>query len=297
MATRRNALGRGLGALIPPTETAAPDRGEPDAAQIDIEVERIDPNPDQPRRKFDPADLKHLAESIERYGVLQPVVARRAGERYELVVGERRWRAAQAAGRERIPAVIADVAPQDRLEIALVENVQRRDLNPIELALAFRALAAAGATQEQIGHRVGLDRTSIANHLRLLDLPREFQEDIEQARITVGHAKALLQISNPERRRHLRDRIVGQELSVRDAEARARQGSEPVRRRKSTAGDGDLHLQAVIDQLRERLKTQVRVTGTSSRGRIEIEFVGSEDLNRILGLILDAPRGEVPDGR
>jgi len=313
---RRNALGRGLGALIrddlpAPGETAAPaaeavdpaaapDRGAaaPDAADAaagaprEIPVDRIDPNPEQPRRVFDPDEIERLASSLRRHGVLQPVVVRRApGERYELVVGERRWRAAQAAGLAALPAVVADVAGADRLELALVENVQRRDLNPIELALAFRALADAGATQEEVGRRVGLDRSSVANHLRLLELPRELQQDVETGLLSMGHAKALLQVSNPERRRQLRDRMVREGLSVREAERLARKPGEGRRPRSAAARPGarlDPDLQRVVDLLRDRLKTRVRLQGDARRGRIEIEFFGPEDLQRIAGLLLDA---------
>jgi len=319
---RRNALGRGLGALIrddvpPPGETPAPGadavdpaaatgRGDAgasapedadaaaaaDGAPRAIPLDRIDPNPEQPRRIFDPDEIERLASSLRRHGVLQPVVVRRApGERYELVVGERRWRAAQAAGLAALPAVVADVAGADRLELALVENVQRRDLNPIELALAFRALADAGATQEEVGRRVGLDRSSVANHLRLLELPRELQQDVETGRLSMGHAKALLQVSNPERRRHLRDRMVRDGLSVREAERLARKPGEDRRARSAGRSPGarlDPDLQRVVDLLRDRLKTRVRLQGDARRGRIEIEFFGPEDLQRIAGLLLDA---------
>jgi ParB family chromosome partitioning protein len=293
---RRNALGRGLGALIPDSPSPprgaepAPEAEAPDAASMEIEVAHIDPNPDQPRRVFDPEEIERLASSIQRHGVLQPVVVRRAGDRYELVVGERRWRATQAAGRETIPAVVADVADADRLELALVENVQRQDLNAIELALAFRAMADAGATQEEVGSRVGLDRSSVANHLRLLDLSRDLQQDVEGGKLSVGHAKALLQVSNPERRRHLRDQIVERDLSVRQAEALARDAGGPARRKKQPVGSErlDPNLQRVVDLLRNRLKTRVRVQGDEKRGRIEIEYFGSEDLNRIVHAMLDA---------
>jgi ParB family chromosome partitioning protein len=293
---RRNALGRGLGALIPDQPApaggaeGAPDATAPDAASPEIEVARIDPNPDQPRRDFDAQEIERLAESIQRHGVLQPVVVRRAGDRFELVVGERRWRATQAAGRETIPAVVADVADADRLELALVENVQRQDLNAIELALAFRAMSDAGATQEQVGSRVGLDRSSVANHLRLLELSRDLQQDVEGGKLSVGHAKALLQVSNPERRRHVRDQIVERDLTVRQAEALARDAAGPLRRKKRAEEPErlDPHLQRVVDLLRDRLKTRVRVQGDDKRGRIEIEYFGAEDLNRIVHAMLDA---------
>jgi ParB family chromosome partitioning protein len=295
---RRHGLGRGLEALIrsdsvapePRLEEAAPDL----AAQAELPVDAIQPNPEQPRRVFEPAELERLSGSIRRHGVLQPVVVRRAGDGYELVVGERRWRAARAAGLATIPAVVADVAPAERLELALVENVQRRDLNPIELALAFQGLSDAGATQDEIGERVGLDRSSVANHLRLLELSRDLQQDLESGRLSMGHAKALLQIPNPERRRHVRDRIVSEELSVRQAEGMAREVAGPSRRAARAAGAGAAgarlapDLMRVVDLLRDRLKTRVRISGSAERGRIEIEYFGSEDLDRIVRAMLDA---------
>jgi ParB family chromosome partitioning protein len=294
MATRRSALGRGLDALIPGASSGAEavrdDRGFAGAGigAADIPLEAIDPNPAQPRRRFDPTTLAQLAGSIRRHGVLQPVVVRRSGDRYELVVGERRWRAAREAGLDRVPAVVADVAPRERLELALVENVQRNDLNPIELALAFRALTEAGATQDQVGERVGLDRSTVANHLRLLELPRELQEDVEEGRLSTGHAKALLQVSNPERRRALRDRIVAEQLSVRASEDAARAassvGSRRRRPRASPALDPDA--QQLLDSLRDRLQTSVRIVGQAGRGRLEIDYFGAEDLQRVASLIL-----------
>jgi len=247
----------------------------------------IDPNPEQPRRRFATAELDDLAASIRLHGVLQPIVVRRAGDRYELVVGERRWRASRAAGCEAIPAVIADVESEDRLELALVENVQRRDLNPIELAHAFRALVEHGLTQEEIGHRVSLDRSTVANHLRLLELPRELQEDIETQRITAGHAKALLQVANPERRRYLRDRIVREDLPVRAVERLGRAIAGPAARRAPRSREPlDPNLQRVIDGLRERFQTRVKIHGDARRGRIEIEYFGDDDLRRITGMLL-----------
>jgi ParB family transcriptional regulator, chromosome partitioning protein len=295
MAIRRSALGRGLDALIPgAASTPELARGDGAAAAdgaggaAELALDAIDPNPAQPRRRFDPAALAQLADSIRRHGVLQPVVVRRVGDRYELVVGERRWRAAREAGLERLPAVVADVAPPDRLELALVENVQRNDLNPIELALAFRALTQSGATQEQVGERVGLERSTVANHLRLLELPREFQEDVEEGRLSTGHAKALLQVSNPERRRFLRDRIVAEQLSVRSAEEAARTASSAGTRRRRPRPSPALapDAQQLLDSLRDRLQTSVRIVGQVGRGRIEIDYFGPEDLHRVASLIL-----------
>lgn len=288
MATRRNALGRGLDALIStPSGAEAPAAdARPAGAPTRIPVERIVPNPRQPRRHFDEERLQRLADSIRSQGMIEPVVVREAGERYELVVGERRWRASRLAGLETVPALIKDLAPRESLELALVENVQREDLNPIELALAFQALAEGGLSQEAIGRRVSLERSTVSNHLRLLELPREIQEDVEGGRLSMGHAKALLQVPSPERRRHVRDRIVERGMSVRESEELARRAAGPARRRATRPRAGaDPDLEPVVDALRDSLKTRVRIRGSSARGRIEIEFFGPDDLDRIVRLL------------
>ncbi len=319
MSTRRNALGRGLGALIPgrdpnrsagegassspasgsampPKGTTADSANRPadldsdyaTNARLELPVDKIDPNPEQPRRLFDPKQLETLAASIQQHGVLQPVVVRRAGDRYELIVGERRWRASRAAGLKTIPAVVADIAPQERLEIAIVENVQRHDLNPIELAHAYRALAETGATQDEIGRRVSLDRSSIANHMRLLELSRDIQEDVEVGRLTMGHAKALLQISEPERRVELRNRVVKEGLSVRTTEKLGRQiqGPAPVRRHEDAVTRLSPDLARALETIQRRFQTRVHLKGGLDKGRLEIEYFDSGELDRILSLLL-----------
>ncbi len=298
MSTPRNALGRGIGALIPnaskPKASAPGAEAEPAAASepsspaTEIPLERIVPNPDQPRRVFDRGQLDSLARSIRVHGVLQPVVVRKAGDGYELVVGERRWRASKEAGLDSIPAVIAEVDADDLLEVALIENVQRHDLNPIELAIAFKALADTGATQEEIGRRVGLDRSSVANHLRLLDLPLEYQQDVEAGRLSTGHAKALLAVTHLERRRSLRDRILEEGLSVRAAEEIARPKPKQGKPKKRPSAP-DPQLQRLTDSLRQHFQTRVRVQGDGSRGRVEIEYFGEEDLGRIVDQLLASP--------
>jgi ParB family chromosome partitioning protein len=299
VVTRRNALGRGLDALIPAAPPVRPEReGQEAPVGSELAVSDIAPNPDQPRRRFDDTELARLADSIQRHGVLQPVVVRRAeagaARPYELVVGERRWRASQRAGRATIPAVVQDVEPSALLEVALIENVQRRDLNPIELAHAFRTLLDVGQTQEQIGQSVGLDRSSVANHLRLLELPKELQEDVELGALTMGHAKALLQLSNPERRRFLRDRITRDGLSVRAAEGLARSLSAPAAARSAkptkSAGKGDPNLRSLIEQLESHLQTRVRIEGAEGHGRMEIHFHGPEELDRVARTILEGRR-------
>lgn len=328
MSQRRSALGRGLGALISnpgqrggqaTPNTAAPrsasnavrtpvgvdtftdhkvDKSDPmGLAELDIEL--VDPNPDQPRREFDSAGLEQLARSIGEHGVLQPVVVRQAGSRFELVMGERRFRASQLAGRKTIPAVIADVAPADRLELAIVENVQRQDLNPMELAHAYQALADAGHTQEEIGRKVSMDRSSVANHLRLLDLSRGIQADVEGGRLSIGHAKALLQVSDLEAREGLRARILKESLAVRAAEKAARElntgGKTSVRSPKSgkaPVGPLDPDTRAYVERIERRLQTKVTLHPTAEGGgKLEVNFFNLEDLERIGGLLLGEDSG------
>ncbi|HPG25529.1 MAG: ParB/RepB/Spo0J family partition protein [Spirochaetaceae bacterium] len=321
MSQRRSALGRGLGALIS-TPTQRAERRPADAANDpgppthptdgptqssvtptaspaprgpqQLEIARIDPNPDQPRREFDPQALDQLARSIAQHGVLQPVVVRQAGTRYELVMGERRYRASQLAGRATIPAVVLDVDPADRLELAIVENVQRQDLNPIELAHAYQALADAGHTQEEIGRKVAMDRSSIANHIRLLDLGRSIQADVEAGRISMGHAKALLQLDEPAAREALRDRILKEGLSVRATEKAAREQAGGGKGRASSAGDGraaapalDPDTRAFLERIERHLQTRVKLhPGSGGAGRLEISYFNLEDLERLGDLLM-----------
>jgi ParB family chromosome partitioning protein len=303
MAIRKGVLGRGLDALlpgVPQAGAASAAASELRTASVELPIDAIAPNPQQPRRVFEESDLAALADSITRHGVIQPVLVREAppgaARKYELVVGERRWRASQRAGRTTIPATIQNITPQALLEVALVENVQRRDLNPIELALAFRALADAGRTQEQIGEQVGLERPTIANHLRLLDLSKEAQEDVEAGRLSVGHAKALLQLTNPERRHWLRDRILNEQLSVRAAEELARELAGPrpesasAAPRTRAAAAVDPNLRALIDQLESHLMTRVRVQLDGRRGNISIDFSSPDEFSRLTALILEGKR-------
>lgn len=328
MSQKRSALGRGLGALIsspsqraetplprtPPQPNAAQSQSPTNAEtppgvtsgtapqavntaptgpqQLDITL--VIPNPDQPRREFDPVALEQLSRSIGQHGVLQPVVVRQAGNQYELIMGERRFRASQLAGRKTLPAVVLDVDPADRLELAIVENVQRQDLNPIELAHAYQALADAGHTQDEIGRKVAMDRSSVANHIRLLDLSRVIQTDVENTRLSMGHAKALLQVTDIEAREGLRAKILSESLSVRAAERAARvlNGGErripPARVPQDappTAIDPDTR--AYVERIERRLQTKVTLRpGADGNGKLEINYFNLEDLERIGGMLL-----------
>jgi ParB family chromosome partitioning protein len=290
MATRK-ALGRGLSALIPtapaPLPPAERAREEEAGAPLYIRVSRIAPNPRQPRKSFRDAEINTLAASIREQGILQPLVVRRRGDGYELIIGERRWRAAQLAGLEEVPAVILEASDRSVVEMALVENVQRADLNPIELAEAFRVLVdQEGMTQEEVGRRVGLDRSSVANHLRLLELSPEIQGDLIDQRLTMGHAKAILQAPT-EQRRMLRDQIVRQGLTVRAAEELGQRAASSAPARPPRPGPTrELPIVRLEEQLRRDLQTKVRVVGRRDRGRIELYYFGEPELERLSDLLL-----------
>jgi ParB family chromosome partitioning protein len=272
--------------MEPRSESSAGEGDREGSAPLYIPITRIAPNPNQPRKLFRDEELASLAASIREQGILQPLVVRRRGEGYELIIGERRWRASQLAGLEELPAVILDATDRQVVEMALVENVQRADLNPLELAEAFRVLVEdEGLTQESAGRRVGLDRSSVANHLRLLELPASIRQDLIDLRLTMGHAKAILQ-APPDQRTFVRDQILRGGLSVRAAEdlvrrLASRQGR--VARRKGP--NRDVHLVDLEERLRRGMQTKVRIVGRANRGRIELHYYGSAELDRLADLL------------
>jgi ParB family transcriptional regulator, chromosome partitioning protein len=271
----KRGLGRGLGALL------GPEVDTPGEAALEIPLDRIRPNPRQPRRHFDPSTLAELTASIRASGVIQPIVVRRDGEDYELIAGERRWRAARDAGLERIPAVVRDATDAESLELALVENLLREDLNPIEAAEGYRRLLAEfGWTQEQLGQRIGKDRSSIANALRLLRLPDPIQEDLRSGRLTMGHALSLLSLTTAEEQLKLREQILAHSWSVRATEddVKRRRADGPPRRRSA-------ELAAFEEALQRAMLTRVRIVGTERRGRIEITYATPDELERLGGLL------------
>ena len=273
----RHGLGRGLGALL----SATPELGG--SIAIEIPISSISPNPNQPRKDFNDNHLRDLADSLRNSGVLQPVVVRRFGEGYQLIVGERRWRAAKLAGLERVPAVVRDATDAESLELALVENLLREDLNPIEEAEAYQRLLAEFAwTQEQLAQRVGRDRSSISNCLRLLKLPDVIQEDLRTGRLTMGHARALLPLPGAVEQLKLREEILSHSWSVRATEADVqRSRHRPARRVNRRSPE----LSAIEDALRSALLTRVRLIGSDKAGRIEIAFTTREELDRLVELI------------
>ena len=283
MVNRQHGLGRGLGALLSspaPSSTAQEASAGP---VVDLPIDSISANPKQPRKDFDDKALHDLAESLKQSGVLQPVVVRRFGESYQLIVGERRWRAAKMAGITKIPAVIRDATDAETLELALVENLLREDLNPMEEAEAYqRLLAEFGWTQEELAQRVARDRSSVANCLRLLKLPETIQADLRTGRLTMGHARALLSLDSPADQLKLREQILAHSWSVRATEQGVQaKRAQPTRRTLRRSPE----LAAVEDALRVALATRVRIVGNERAGRIEIAYSSREELDRLNELI------------
>ena len=269
----KRGLGRGLDALL--SSAPAMEQGE---TLVEISVGQIQPNPFQPRKTFAPAALAELAASIRASGIIQPLVVRRVAGGYQLIAGERRWRAAREAGLDRVPAVVRDATDAESLELALVENLLREDLNPLEQAEAYqRLLTEFEWTQEELGARVGKDRSSIANALRLLKLPALIQNDLRDGRLTMGHAVALLGWTTAADQLKLREEILAHSWSVRTTEAtvQTRRPKPPVGRRRSA------ELIALEEAVAHALMTRVRITGTDRRGRIEIEYGNAEELERL----------------
>ncbi|HEY7648875.1 MAG TPA: ParB/RepB/Spo0J family partition protein [Methylomirabilota bacterium] len=252
----------------------------------EIPVDQIEVNPRQPRKDFDPTALDELARSLRTTGMLQPVVVRRSLDgRWQLIAGERRWRAARQAGLDRIPAVVREATDAESLELALVENLLREDLNPLEEAEAYQQiLTEFGWTQEQLAQRVGKDRSTIANSLRLLRLPRTIQDDLRSGRLTMGHARALLSLTDPAEQLKLREEILKHEWSVRTTEegVERRRLVPPVARRRSP------ELIALEQAIQRALQTRVRLRGDERRGRIEITYASTDELNRLAAAILGA---------
>lgn len=277
----KHGLGRGLGALLGPSVSPTPE-ASPAVAQ-ELAIGSIVANPRQPRKAFDNNALQDLSASLKRSGVLQPVVVRRYGQQFQIVVGERRWRAAQMAGLTHIPAVVREATDAETLELALVENLLREDLNPMEEAEAYqRLLTEFSWTQEELGQRVGKDRSSVANCLRLLKLPELIQADLRAGRLTMGHARALLSLSSTADQLKLREEILTHSWSVRATEEGVQRKQRITPRR---TGRRSAELTALEDSLRQALSTRVRLVGNERAGRIEIAYTSAEDLERLAELI------------
>lgn len=278
---KRPALGKGLSALIP--DAPEPPRSSP----VELDIDRLTPNTYQPRGQFDDGRLDELAKSIASNGVIQPIVVRKVGDQFHIIAGERRWRAAQKAGLKRVPVVVKDVpsgGEQSVLEMALIENIQRENLNPIDEALAYRRLSDEfKLTQEQIATSVGKDRATVANFIRLLRLPEEVRADVASGSLSMGHARALLALTNEADQRRIAREVVSRNLSVRETESMVRKATEEKgpSRAGAEAPKVDVHTRAAEDRLRLRFGTKVRIVRSGRKGRIEIDFGNEDELIRL----------------
>jgi len=285
----RKALGKGLAALLP-EEPGRDQRGQGGESGTLLEVDpaRIDPNPDQPRQHIDEEKLADLARSMSEQGIIQPMIVRKDGARFQLIAGERRWRAAQRAGLEKVPVLVREVANHQVLEIALVENIQREELNPIEEALAYRRLVSElGYSQEQVASRVGKDRSTVANLLRLLRLPRDVRGLIAKQLLSPGHARPLLSLASTERQLEIAAQIVAKGLSVREVERRVNAVKTPAA--KPTKKRPDPNTREAERRLEQALGTAVRIRrkggGKNQRGQVEIDFHSEEELHRLYEVV------------
>jgi ParB family chromosome partitioning protein len=274
---KRKALGKGLKAFLP--EELGIMKEE---RYADLDIDQLKPNPLQPRLKFNPESLEELAQSIKSSGLIQPLIVAPEGDGYKIIVGERRWRAAQKIGLKKIPVLIRTIPIEQELEVSLIENLQREELNPIEIAHAYQKLIQElDYTQQQIADKVGKDRTSVTNYLRLLRLPQEIQDELAENRISMGHARALLALKDPEQQKHFCSLIIQKNLSVREAEKMiSRAKVKPKKPRMS-----DPNLLALQEDLLKLLGTKVSIQGNQNRGTVKIYYYSLEDLNRIYELI------------
>ncbi|HET6363628.1 MAG: ParB/RepB/Spo0J family partition protein [Nitrospirota bacterium] len=279
---QKQALGKGLGALIP--DLSALDDKEKRALGInEIELDKIVPNEYQPRKVFNDEKMKELAASIKEQGVIQPVIVHRAGSGYQLIAGERRWRASRLAGLKTIPALVKEATKRELLEMALIENIQREDLNPLEAAEAYKRLQDEfKLTQEDLAKRVGKERSTVTNFLRLLGLPKEIKQELATGALSMGHAKALLSLERVRDQMKATVMIVKKGLSVREAEALAARLKNPPKEKKVRLSH---ELKSVEEKLKKALGTKVSITAKSKGGRIVIEYYSAEELDRIIDMI------------
>jgi ParB family chromosome partitioning protein len=288
MAEKRPALGRGLSALIPPAPPPPPQQPAATSAlapaaptrPTEIDIDLLTPNPRQPRTSIDEHTLEDLAQSIRGNGVIQPILVRPSGNRYEIVAGERRWRAAQRAGLLKVPVTVRDIDDASVLQVALIENIQREDLNPIEEAQAYRRLGDdLKMSQEAIASAVGKDRATVANYVRLLRLPVEVRNDLASNALSMGHARALLGLTDEAAQRKLAREVVSRQLSVRETEALVRREATPVPAPPPKAVDPNTR--AAEEQLKLALGTRTRIVRKGKGGRIEIDFTSEDELHRL----------------
>ncbi len=278
--TKRKALGRGLSALFPESSMLDDERGF-----FYCPVESITPNPLQPRQDFSDLELSELANSIKEKGIIQPVLLTKVKDGFQLIAGERRWRAAQKAGVQKIPAWVRDVSPAESLELALIENIQRKDLNAIEEAMAYQEMIQkASLTQESLSKRIGKDRSTIANLLRLLKLPDFIQKDVVDGDLTTGHARVLAGINSQASQRVLRDIIIKKSLSVRQTELLAKKMSQPSRKEKPDP-EKDYYVESLSKDIEKFLGTKVSIKMAGKKGKIIIDFYSHDELERLITIL------------
>lgn len=295
---RRKALGKGLHSLLPTRSTNEPIQARQVSALLQegdvqrLPIEQVMPNPNQPRREFDQAALMELTQSIEREGVIQPIIVRKTAPReYQIIAGERRWRAAKSAGLAEVPVIVRTADDQQVLELAIVENIQREDLNPIELASAFQRMATElGLSHDQIGQKTGKERTTITNAVRLLQLPADLQKMIAAKQLSAGHARALLKFDDEQMQREVAQRCIDEGWSVRQIEQYTRPKASGKLKSKAPEAPVDPNVKFALSEMERVLGTKVRIVeGGKSKGRIEIEYYSADDLSRIYDLIIYAP--------
>lgn len=276
----KKALGKGLEALIPRADTL-----NKDSSLLELDIERILPGVSQPRTSFDENSLKELAQSIKEKGIIQPIIVSRVGDgTFRIIAGERRWRAAKIAGLDKIPAIIKDVSPSEAVEIALIENIQREDLDPVETANAFdRLIKEFNLTQEELSQRVGKDRATIANYLRVLKLPEDIQSYLKQGSLTVGHAKAILSVDDVQKQREISKIVIKRSLSVRQTEELVRKVAKTQHKKKTEKLPDITELE---ERISSELGVKVKIHHKGKGGKLEMFYNSLDELDGILGRIL-----------
>jgi len=278
--TKRKALGKGLSALIPEASIL-----NGDVNYFQCPIEEIEPNPYQPRKEFGNQEMEELVSSVQEKGIITPLLVRKAEKGYHLIAGERRWRAAQKAGLERVPVVVRESTPIESLELALIENIHRKDLNPIEEALAYkRWLEDASTTQEALAKKLGRERSTITNMLRLLKLPQSIQKDLINERLSMGHARLLVGLKDSEEQNMIRDLVIKKGLSVRQLEELLKKRRTPQRPKKISV-ESEYYLQSLSDSLKRSLGTKVEIRKRGRMGSINIYFYSDEELDRLLEIL------------
>lgn len=285
---KSRGLGKGLKALIPDESFMSIDNSDTENAEklvFFLQINKIRPNADQPRKKFNREKLEELAASIKEHGILQPLVVRPENNGYTIIAGERRWRAATMAGLKEVPVIVKDLPAKDVMELALIENVQREDLNAIEEAEAYGALMEHfNLTQGEIGIRIGKSRAAITNTMRLLNLPDKVRQEVLNDHISSGHARALLSLEDQKQMESLCEEIIDKKLSVRETEKKVKLLKNPPKEDKAKP-EKNPYITAVEDGLKQKFATKVKISGKKDKGKIELEFYSTEDLNRILDLL------------